>query len=272
MMTERMGESGIDTRERCEMIGRKAMSASSSSVCVIIVCRNPGRRLHAALESVWAQTIPPELVVVDGASTDGTGEWLRERSARISTLISEPDSGVYDAMNKGVAAARAGWIIFLGADDRLATPTVIAEAATHLNHHNAEVVVGQARYDDGRLYSFAGEVAAVRRNFVHHQASFYRRTPGARAWFDTSFRLQADYDHNLRLLHSGARYRSLTWLVAKCASGGLSDAGRWTNYREEIIVRHRHFPLWCSLPWDFVSVIRYLRKRIVRNFASTRPE
>jgi putative colanic acid biosynthesis glycosyltransferase len=249
------------------------MSASSPSVCVIIVCRNPGIRLRAALESVWAQTHAAELIVIDGASTDGTRTWLEAQRHRINTLVSETDTGIYDAMNKGIAYATGEWVFFLGADDRLADAGVISGVTQAFDRTHAAILVGEARFDDGRLYSFVGEHTAIRRNFVHHQAAFYRRALFQRhGGFDTRFRIQADYEHNLRLLKHGEKFAPLALRIAECASGGLSDSGRWANYREEITVRHRHFPLWRSLPWDIVSVLRYLRKSIVRNFASTRPE
>lgn len=229
-----------------------------------MVCRNPGDRIRTALESVWTQTTPVRLIVVDGASTDGTAGWLSDQASRIDTLISEPDAGVYDAMNKGVAAAGSGWILFLGSDDRLASSNVIAKAVAHLDQHPADVIVGSARYNDGRIYAYSGAKAAIRRNFVHHQATFYRSAGTMAPWFDNTLRLQADYDYNLRLLHSGAHFATLPVLISHCASGGISDAGRWANYREEITVRHRHFPGWRCWPWDTVSVIRYFRKILVR--------
>ncbi|MBI2516118.1 MAG: glycosyltransferase [Opitutae bacterium] len=236
-------------------------------VSVVLVCRNPGARVREALESVWAQPETDcEVVVIDGASTDGTREWLEVQRTRLGALISEPDRGVYDAMNKGIVAARGEWIIFLGADDRLASGDVLVCATKFLKGTDAGVVVGDARFDDGRIYRLAPASDVVRRNFVHHQAAFYRRHllagPGR---FDAALRLQADYDVNLRLHRAGVRFAPLNLLIADCTSGGLSDAGRWANYREEITVRHRHFPAWQCWLWDLGSVARYLRKKIVRS-------
>ena len=246
---------------------------STQLVSVIIVCRNPGPLLRTALESVWAQQGGAcEVVVIDGASTDGSREWLESQRARIGTLVSEPDRGVYDAMNKGVTRARGDWLLFLGSDDRL-LEDALGRIAPVLQQTEAGVVVGEAAYDDGRIYGMGNLTATVRRNFVHHQAAFYRRTLfAAHGKFDERLQLQADYDFNLRLLQSGVSFTAVAVRIAGCGSGGLSDSGRWLNYREEIAVRHRHFPAWQCWLWDLGSVVRYLRKKILRNPARHRPE
>ena len=214
-----------------------------------------------------------ELVVVDGASSDGTAAWLAARRDRIATLIGEPDGGVYEAMNKGVAAAQGEWVLFLGADDRLVGRGVLCEAAKWLARTSSGVAAGEIAYDDGRIYKLARRINPLARNFVHHQAAFFRRTLFTEhAGFDPSLTIAADYDFNVRLWKAHVRFKPFPLRIAACHPGGLSDAGRWANYREEIVVRHRHFPAWQCAVWDAGSVARYLRKRIVRSRASTRPE
>ncbi|HET7535425.1 MAG TPA: glycosyltransferase family 2 protein [Candidatus Didemnitutus sp.] len=246
----------------------------SPLISIVVVCRNPGPQLRDALASVWAQRgVECELVVVDGGSTDGTVEWLGGTRSQMAACLTEPDVGVYDAMNKGVLLARGQWVLFLGADDRLAQDDVLARAAATLAGTKAGVLVGEAAYDDGRVYRFAGVNNAVRRNFVHHQAAFYRRTLFAdHQGFDRDLRVMGDYDFNLRLVQRGVAFTGLAFRVAVCGSGGLSDAGAWAGYREEIAVRHRYFPASVCWLWDLGSAVRYLRKRILRRPARHRPE
>jgi glycosyltransferase involved in cell wall biosynthesis len=243
------------------------------AISVIIVCKNPGPRLQAALKSVWdQQNASSEIIVVDGASTDGAREWLEALRGRLAALVSEPDAGAYAAMNKGLRLARGNWVLFLGADDRLASADVLAEVSAHLDARIAAVFAGEAAYDDGRIYLSANRPRHAARNFVHHQAAFYHHDCFAERAYDESLRFQADYDLNLRLWRAGMQIAPLTLRVAVCAPGGLSDAGRWANYREEITVRHRHFPAWQCWPWDVGSAVRYVRKQIVRSRARQRPE
>lgn len=241
----------------------------SPLISVVVVCRNPGSRLRDALASVWAQRDAGfEVVVIDGASTDGTREWLESQRSRLGAFVSEPDSGVYAAMNKAITRARGDWVIFLGADDRLAGDDVLARAALLLATTRAHVLVGEATYDDGRIYSFTTTDHAICRNFVHHQAAFYRRALFVHeGGFDGTLRVMADYDLNLRLLQRSVSFASLAFRIASCGSGGLSDSGAWLGYREEISVRHRYYPAWRCWPWDLGSVVRWLRKKLVRLFS-----
>ncbi len=232
------------------------------AISVVIACKNPGPRLAAALGSVWEQRgASAETIVVDGASTDGTPAWLEARRDRLASLVSETDSGVYAAMNKGLRLARGEWLLFLGADDRLASDEVLARAAAQMPPGAIGVYAGEAGYGDGRIYRYAPGARLAYRNFVHHQAAFYHCECFARGGYDESLHFQADYDLNLRLGRAGVPFTPLPVRVADCGAGGLSDAGRWANYREEIAVRHRHFPAPTCWFWDILSVLRYLRKR-----------
>jgi putative colanic acid biosynthesis glycosyltransferase WcaE len=232
---------------------------------VILACRNPGPGIRLALDSVWAQLPePPEVVVIDGSSTDGTRQWLESQRARMSTLVSEPDSGVYAAMNLGARAARGDWLLFLGADDRLASRSTVADAAPWLRQTDAGVLVCEATFTDGRTFGPGPQRHVRARNFVHHQAAFYRRSLlVSHGGFNESLRVMADYDLNLRLWRRGVAFGSAGLPITVCGVGGLSDSGRWRGYAEEIRVRHRHFPAWQCWPWDAGSLARFLRKRFL---------
>lgn len=250
------------------MLPANAMSAAPT-LSVIVVCKNPGRRLHASLASVWEQChVQPEIIVIDGASTDGTREWLDAQRARLTTLVSEPDGGVYEAMNKGVAAAHGEWVLFLGGDDRIVGDMVLSEALNWMKKTEAGVAAGEAAYDDGRIYKLRSNVNPIARNFVHHQSAFYRRGLfGENGGFDTSLAVMADYEFNVRLWKNRVRFKPIPLRIAACGTGGISDRGGWRGYREEITVRHRYFPAPRCWLWDALSVARYVRKKIVRSIA-----
>ena len=218
---------------------------------------------------MWTQLhVAPEIVVIDGGSTDGTREWLESKRARIATLVSEPDAGLYDAMNKGLALAHGEWVLFLGADDRLVGDMVLSESINWMKKTEAGVAAGEAAYDDGRIYKLRSHVNPIARNFVHHQATFYRRTLfDENGSFDTSLAVMADYEFNVRLWKNRVRFKPIPLRIAACGTHGISDAGHWRGYREEIAVRHRYFSFGRCLLWDALTVVRYVRKKIVRSFA-----
>ncbi|MBI5771727.1 MAG: glycosyltransferase [Verrucomicrobia bacterium] len=238
------------------------------TISVILVCKNPGSRLSAALDSVWSQLhVQPEVIVVDGASTDGSREWLEARRTKLTALVSEPDAGIYDAMNKGLAVARGEWVLFLGADDRLVGDMVLSEALNWMKKTEAGVAAGEAAYDDGRIYQLNSRVNPLARNFVHHQSTFYRRTLfEENGHFDTALAIMADYEFNVRLWKNRVRFKPIPLRIAACGTHGASDSGHWRGYREEIAVRHRYFSLNRCLWWDALSVLRFVRKKIMRTF------
>ena len=246
------------------MLPANAMSAAPT-LSVVIPCKNPGAPLRAALASVWAQQgAAVELIVIDGGSTDGSREWLESHRGKIATLISEPDSGIYDAMNKGIAAAHGDWVLFLGADDRLVGDRVLSEALNWTKKTEAGVVAGEAAYDDGRIYRMRSNVNPLARNFVHHQATLYRRSLFTENGnFDVSLAVMADYEFNVRLWKNRVRFKPIPLRLAACGTGGVSDRGGWRGYREEFTVRHRYFAWWRCAWWDAGSVARFLRKKFL---------
>ncbi|MDR1775839.1 MAG: glycosyltransferase [Actinomycetes bacterium] len=186
---------------------------------IVIPCRNAAATIRRALESCVAQSCDDyELVIVDGASTDGTteiiGEFQDATGGRLR-LISEPDDGIYDAMNKGLAAARGEWVAFLGADDwyepgALATVRDCFSAPAEGSRVDC---VGGAMWvvePDGHRDVRLPHPGLLRRRFpkampAGHQAWFARSELLRRVGgFNTDFRLAADYELYLRVQASGS--------------------------------------------------------------------
>lgn len=202
-------------------------------VSVVTVCFNAAATLEACLRSVASQTWPAiEHVVVDGASTDGTRALLERHRDRIATLISEPDRGIYDAMNKGIAAATGEFVIFLNADDAFAGPEAVAQAMAEVArapdaeiYYGSITVVGPevaTRYDPPPPEGAAEEMVI---GCLPHQATFARRSVFARTGgFDLQWRRHADYDWWLKMLADPAvRLRRIDTLVASFRLGGASS-------------------------------------------------
>ncbi|NET50422.1 MAG: glycosyltransferase [Merismopedia sp. SIO2A8] len=126
---------------------------SSIKVSVITVCRNAAVTIEKTIQQIAAQTYPNiEYIVVDGASDDETLAVCDRYSSTITTLVSETDEGIYQAMNKGIGLATGNWLYFANADDYLFDPYVIQDFVAYIhNYPDADVIYGdhEARFPDG---------------------------------------------------------------------------------------------------------------------------
>jgi len=207
---------------------------------VVTVAFDAVRTIESCLESVAAQSLSGvEHLVVDGGSTDGTVDVLRAWDRRVAWWASEPDRGIYDAMNKGIAAARGEWLYFFGADDVLAGPDVLERCALYLGG-GAAVVYGDVRFTNGHLFRSKAGPKLLIGNTVHHQGAFYAARVFDGWRYDTSLRLVADYDLNLRLYRASERFARADVVVAECGDEGASNVRMGESFREMNRVRRRH--------------------------------
>ena len=195
-----------------------------STVTVVVAVLNAVTTIAATIESLLTQEgDPPEVVVVDGASTDGTVQVLESFRSRLQVYISEPDGGIYDAMNKGLRAATHEWVIFMNAGDVFAAPDVLARMRETLagSYH---VVCGDFAMT-WRSYAvhFAVRPLEGGRMPTQHQAIFVRRAVALRHPFRTTFRVAADYDQLRRMVGAGASIGYTRVLIARVAAGGFSS-------------------------------------------------
>lgn len=214
---------------------------TAAPLAFITVVRNDFAGFLATRNSLRAQTRQDfDWIVVDGASTDGTAEWLRRHPADARWWRSAPDRGVYDAMNIGLSATAAPAVLFLNAGDTLAGPRVAERLAAALRDRpDADLLYGDAleRLTDGStvLKPARSHRAAGLGMFTHHQAILYRleRVEGLR--FDTRFAVGADYAFTLGALSAARSVVRLPFPVCLSAPAGLSaraaDVGRSDQIR-----------------------------------------
>jgi len=176
--------------------GATARSVTTPLVSIITVVLNGAETLERTLRSVFEQGFEDlDYVVIDGGSTDGSVDIIRRYESRIGYWCSEPDSGLYDAMNKGVRAARGKWILFLGADDELVAG--LADIAPLLTDEQT-VYYGDVYMPRQRL-TYDGAFSAYKIMFknICQQAIFYPRRVFESHSFDTRYRLWADHALNM---------------------------------------------------------------------------
>ena len=166
-------------------------------ISVITVIFNGVKELAATIQSVTSQHYDNvEYLVIDGGSTDGTLDVIRLHDGEIDFWLSEPDSGVYDAMNKSIEKASGDWLLFLGAGDLLLNclhkvAPLLCDPFTV--YYGDVYMPGKHRLYDGRFSPHK----LSRRN-ISHQATFYPKALFDDYRFDLRYPILADYDLNIR--------------------------------------------------------------------------
>lgn len=204
-------------------------------ISIITATWNCAATVSECLDSVAAQTWPDrEHVVIDGASRDATVEVLESRRAQLSVLLSEPDHGIYDALNKGIARASGDVAGFLHADDVFASPDVLAWVADAFADPSVSAVHGDLQYvrkdDTSRVVrhwkSSPCSPGRLRWGWMPPHPTLYVR----REWyeriggFDTRYRIAADYFSVLQLFSQpGFNATYLPKVLVKMRVGGESN-------------------------------------------------
>jgi glycosyltransferase involved in cell wall biosynthesis len=213
---------------------------ASPRLTVVTVCYNAATTIADTLDSVRMQTYPQvEHIVLDGGSTDGTQDVVRRHGRHVAAFTSMPDGGVYDAMNKGIAAATGDVVGFLNADDVYSGPGVLARVADAMTDPAVDgcyadlVYVDQFDTDrivrDWRSRDWIPGLCL--KGWMPPHPTFFARKEIYRRFggFDLEFRLQADYELMLRLFETHrikTRYIPERWVRMRI--GGLSN-NSWRN-------------------------------------------
>lgn len=204
-------------------------------VSVITICLNSAATIDDAIHSVASQDYRDiEYVIVDGGSTDGTREIINSRSDVVSRVVSEPDEGLYDALNKGIRMSCGDVIALLHSDDIYADDRLITKVVEAFESSGAEAV-----YTDLEYVSRSNTTRTTRLwragiyshgSFLNgwmppHPALFVKRAVYDRCGlYNTSFRISADYEFMLRAIHKyGIDLHYLPITGVKMRVGGRSN-------------------------------------------------
>ncbi|GGF08219.1 glycosyltransferase family 2 protein [Flavobacterium limi] len=209
-------------------------------VSIITVCYNSEDTIERTILSVSNQTYKNlEYIVIDGNSKDETLSIIKNNSSRISKWISEPDIGLYDAMNKGIAMATGDLIGVLNSDDTFNTPTIIEEIVNFHKYNNVDAIVGDIiqHKEDGeivRLYSSKyWNPEKLKIGFMPpHPSIFFKKELFEKfGYYDLGFKIGADYELITRFFlknHISWKYSGIT--TTAMLIGGLSSSG-FSSYK-----------------------------------------
>ncbi|WP_455088682.1 glycosyltransferase family 2 protein [Porphyromonas endodontalis] len=237
-------------------------------ISLITICYNAESTLLPTLESVARQTYPHiEYIVVDGASRDNSLDLVRSICPE-ALITSEPDRGLYDAMNKGICRATGDYIWFLNAGDSLRRETTVQEVVEAIEQGSAPDIV----YGDTMIVDEERKELGLRRlrpphnlrkkdflrgMLVCHQAFVVTRRIALP--YDLSYTLSSDYDWCLRMLERSHENRQVQTILVDYLAGGLSNQKHWRSLRERFAIMRRHFGLLPTL-LAHISFL-FIRKR-----------
>lgn len=207
----------------------------SPRITVIIAVYNGAKTLQQCIDSFISQTYAnKELIVIDGASSDGSIEIIEKNEKEINYWISEPDKGIYNAWNKGLEKVNGEWICFLGADDFFWDNHVLENISMHLIRLRSSIRVayGQVMLLDtnaAQLYSIGEPWDKAKKRFkqemtIPHPGLMHRHSLfETHGKFNESFSIVGDYELLLRELPTGDAAFIPDVIVAGMRQGGISS-------------------------------------------------
>ena len=228
---------------------------------IITVVRDDLAGLERTRSSVAAQLFQDlEWLIIDGASTDGTAQFARGILEPPVSVVSEPDRGIYDAMNKGLDLAAGDYVLFLNAGDTLVSPATLDRVARRLRHGVVDFLYGDSFEDrsaSSRAYKSARSVAGVGYGmFGCHQAMYYRRSLIESQRYDPVLRIAGDYRFTAEFLRKQPRIVKMEEALCVFELSGASMLDRRRGRRENWLIQRDVLGL--SLPRRCLVQAAYL--------------
>lgn len=239
---------------------------------IITICWNAAETLPPTMKSVAQQRFRDfEHILVDGASTDNSLALARALGTDRLRIISEPDNGIYDAMNKGLAMAKGEYLIFMNAGDTFYDDSTL-EAYASATGKDVDIIYGDTLIVDadrnviGPRHLSAPEILTAESYkagmLVCHQAFMVRRKIAPE--YDTSFRFSADYEWSLRCIEATVPGRCvyLHRPVALYLSEGTTDKNMMKSLRERFRIMCSHFGTLPTAGRHAAFLLRYMKRKI----------
>lgn len=237
-------------------------------VSIVTICYNSEKFIEATIRSVISQDYNNiDFVIIDGSSKDKTLEIIKKYQNAIDYWSSEPDNGIYDAMNKGVKHAKGEWIIFMNSSDCFASDDVVRNIFSSRHPSGVNVIYGDVinNYGDKREIkkSFRLHTIKYRMPFCH-QAVFVRRDVLLSHPFDLMYKYSADYNlfYSLFFEKGEQDFLYLPITVALCdATESFSRNNMFSMWLEYMKIRSAHKDIrwyWDNIKnWIKINILRY---------------
>ena len=227
---------------------------------IITINYNNREGLRKTIESVVGQTCRDfEYIVIDGGSTDGSREVIDEYADRIDYWVSEPDKGIYNAMNKGIKVAHGNYLNFMNSGDCFYNESVLNDVLPHLN---ADIVTGKSVNEDfsARPFHVTGKPTMIQfySNTVDHQASFIARRlfmgsgvtrsdmdngTNGYSLYDENYKIVSDWKFYVeKIIFQNCSFSLIPITVAICQNGGISEVQKDLDAQERRDIMGKWFP------------------------------
>lgn len=247
---------------------------ASPLISVITITFNASKELPATMRSVKGQTFKDyEHLIIDGASRDNTIEIARKSGVAGLRILSEPDNGLYDAMNKGLAMAKGKYVVFLNAGDAFhdnATLAAYAKGAAKgadIIYADTVIVNAERRMVAPRHLSAPAVLtfdSFAKGMLVCHQAFMVKKTLAPQ--YDLQYRFSADYDWTINCIRNTTPERciNLNMVAIDYLSDGLTDKNKIPSLKERFNIMCKHYGVTRTLANHIGFLERALRRRLKR--------
>lgn len=240
-------------------------------ISIITVCYNAGKTIEKTIQSVLSQTYENiEYIIIDGISTDNTLEIIKKYRHNISTLVSEKDQGMYDALNKGITLATGDIVGILNADDVFASNNIVTEIGNSFKNSDADAIIADVAFinkggDIIRSYSAKHwNLEKFVWGFMPPHPSFYckRELFSRLGYYRSDFQIAADYELLIRFIYkSKIKYIYLPLLMVLMNVGGKSTNGIKSN-----IVINKEIKYACQLNGLKTNYLKLYSKYFIKIF------
>lgn len=233
-------------------------------ISIVTVCYNASTCIEDTIRSVIRQTYSNvEYIIIDGGSTDDTINIIKKYQDEISYWISEPDNGIYNAMNKGIKIATGRWINFMNAGDYFYDNYVLENIFIH--KYDVDIIYGavERRYDEGFAIESPLAIDEICNKMVFsHQSTFVDLSLMKLNLFDESYKIISDYAFLLKAYREGAVFIEIPYVVASYDCNGISSNKSLRNYWNQKKELRRL--LKRNLLGDYFECVLYLLTKVVK--------
>lgn len=205
---------------------------------IIIPTFNSAQIVPECLESILNQSFKAfEILIIDGGSTDNTLEIIKNFDDERIKILSEPDNGIYDAMNKGIKMAKGEWLYFIGSDDTLYDKEVLETVHEKINNNKVDVIYGNVlMMQSGVINDGEFDFVKIQTDPICHQAIFYNKSVFISfGSYNLKYNVFADADFNLKWFFSDKhKHLYIDRIIAKYAETGYSAIQKDPNFYNDL--------------------------------------